>query len=117
MGLLGWGLFGALFGIADEVNTRKGIKQEQAASAKRVAEFKQRTDACKALAFNTCIKLTQTSPRQIHLSWDCQDSDNSVAKEFKVYQTSGIVYKVNITNGCIQHTHSDIRRKLLYTIA
>ena len=38
MGLLGWGLFGALFGIADEVNTRKGIKQEQAASAKRVAD-------------------------------------------------------------------------------
>lgn len=86
MGLLGWGLFGALFGIADEVNTRKGIKQEQVRSAKRVAEFKQRTDACKALAFNTCIKLTQTSPRQIHLSWDCQDSDNSVAKEFKVYR-------------------------------
>ena len=86
MGLLGWGLFGALFGIADEINIRKDIKQEQAASAKRVAEFKQRTDACKALAFNTCIKMTQTSPRQIHLSWDCQDSDNSVAKEFKVYR-------------------------------
>ena len=30
--------------------------------------------------------MTQTSPRQIHLSWDCQDSDNSVAKEFKVYR-------------------------------
>ena len=39
MGFLGWGLFGALFAVSDEVNTRKKIKQEQASSTKRIAEF------------------------------------------------------------------------------
>lgn len=44
MGLLGWGLFGALFGVADEINTRKDIKNERAESAKRCADFKRRMD-------------------------------------------------------------------------
>lgn len=57
MGLLGWGLFGALFGIADEINTRKDIKNERAKSAKRCADFKRRMDQWEELRTKNYLAL------------------------------------------------------------
>ena len=41
MGFWGWGLFGALFGITDEINTRKQIKQHQPEAEKTIARWQQ----------------------------------------------------------------------------
>lgn len=78
--------FVALFCIADELNTQKYARQHQPEAEKSIAEFKHHMDIHKALNFNTCIKLNQAAPRQIHLEWDYQESNSSVAKEFKVYR-------------------------------
>lgn len=101
MGFLGWGLFGALFAVSDEVNTRKKIKQEQASSTKRIAEFNHYMDTLKTiqnknymalpdrdeiLSYTFCIEVTKTSSDQIFIRWDCNIQYNSIAKEFVIYK-------------------------------
>lgn len=101
MGFLGWGLFGALFAVSDEVNTRKKVKQEQASSTKRIAEFNHYMDTLKAiqnknymalpdrdeiLSYTFCIEVTKTSSDQIFIRWDCNIQYNSIAKEFVIYK-------------------------------
>ena len=86
MGFLGWGLFSALFGIADEINTRKDIKNERAESAKRCADFKRRMDQWEELRTKNyralpdkndiishifCIEVTQISAEQFLIRWNC----------------------------------------------
>ena len=99
MGFLGWGLFGALFAVSDEVNTRKKLKQKQASSTKRIAEFNHYMDTLKAiqnknymalpdrdeiLSYTFCIEVTKTSSDQIFIRWDCNIQYNSIAKEFVI---------------------------------
>lgn len=101
MGLLGWGLFGALFGIADEINTRKDIKNERAESAKRCADFKRRMDQWEELRTKNylalpdkndiishvfCIEATQISAEQFLIRWNCDIDFNSIATEFVIYK-------------------------------
>lgn len=101
MGFLGWGLFGALFAVSDEVNTRKKIKQEQASSTKRIAEFNHYMDTLKTiqnknymalpdrdeiLSYTFCIEVTKTSSDQIFIRWDCNIQYNSIAREFVIYK-------------------------------
>ncbi len=101
MGLLGWGLFGALFGIADEINTRKDIKNDRVESEKRRADFKRRMDQWEELRNKNYralpdaleitshifrIDVTQTSANQFLISWNCDIQYNSVATEFVIYK-------------------------------
>lgn len=101
MGLLGWGLFGALFGIADEITTRKDIKSERAESAKRCADFQRRMNqweelkkkdyrarphAHDILSHIFCIEVTQTSENQFLIRWDCNIDFNTIATEFVIYK-------------------------------
>lgn len=93
MGFLGWGLFGALFGITDEINTRKQIKQHQPETEKTIARWQQQRDERKAaddegyLRYcSTCVNLFEISPGQIQLVWECKAPDSSVATGFELYR-------------------------------
>lgn len=101
MAKFGWGLFGSLFALSDELNTRKQIRQHQPEAQKTIAQWQKNMDELKALQNKnyladsdkaeivSCIiyiDLTHTSSNQIQISWDCNIPYNSIAKEFEIYK-------------------------------
>lgn len=101
MAKFGWGLFGSLFALSDELNTRKQIRQHQPEAQKTIAQWQKNMDELKALQNKnyladsdkaeivSCIiyiDLTHTSANQIQISWDCNIPYNSIAKEFEIYK-------------------------------
>ena len=49
MAKFGWGLFGSLFALSDELNTRKQIRQHQPEAQKTIAQWQKNMDELKAL--------------------------------------------------------------------